>query len=113
MVGNGRDLGLGDELGQRQPQGDIYRQRQGVLHDQQIEGVVEGELVEMFLEEVAQTLNRACGLGGTGVVIEQVPAELQDLGMFEVRLRHDVGALLRAVGLAGEVETLVAHGGQQ
>ena len=50
VVGDHRDPGLGDQLGEGQPKRQVERDRERVLHEQQVEVEVADERVELGLQ---------------------------------------------------------------
>src|SRR5690606_35081603 len=89
MMGDGGELGLGDEVGDRHTQRNIHRDAQGILDDQNVERILLDEVVQRPLEERRQVEN----LGGQDRLplesTEGPAVDVVDLRMPEERFGHD------------------------
>ena len=135
VVGDDRDAGLRHDLRDREAERDVERDREGVLHQEQVQVEVPDEGVQLVLqvgpqlvdaprhgvrahvrgEVVAPADRRVLRVRGDG----RRPAprvrgrvDRVDVRVAVERLRHEAAHLGRPVQLAGEVEAVVAETAQ-
>ncbi len=112
MVSHCTDVGFGDQFGQGQTKRYVHRQRERVLHDQQLEVETAHKRREMSFEMLLQLLDLVRCLLRPSKVVEQIHVQRADFRMVKVRFRDDVGALGCPVRFPGEAEALQAELGQ-
>ncbi len=109
VVADGRQAGLGDQLGQRKPQGDVHRDGQRILDDQQLDAELLDEFVQVLLEVPLQLTDAARHRKRPHPQAKGQVMDLADLGVIEIRLGHHVTHLCRSIADACKVEDLVSQ----
>jgi len=112
VVPDARETRLGDQLSHRQAERDVDWQGQRVLDDQQVDLEMAYEASQVVLQMILQSLYLERDLRRPGWTGEQALSQIEDDWMQEMRFGDNRGSVWRRVALAGEVEALEAHAGE-
>ena len=109
VMGDGGDAGLGDHFGDGQAEGNVERDRQGVLGHQHVERKAFDELVEALFQFPPQLVDLLRDPRLAGVGVEQIVGDLLYLRVPELRLGEQNRAFGRSLQLAAAIVAAVAH----
>jgi len=112
MMRDGGDRGLGDELRQRQGQGDIHGDGKSVFGDDQINRITIPEMVQVSFEMILDLLNAVGGSPASLALTKYILIDRVNVRMFKVGLFHQERDIHGPVQLSREVETVETEPGQ-
>ena len=109
MVRDAANLRLDNQFFQRCAERYVHGNRQGVLHDQQIDLKLGDRLVQLVLDRGGGRPDQAAHLSRTFPAAETFRGDLDDVAMVEVRFVNEEASLRLAVALSRDEVALVTH----